>query len=402
MASLVRGVQRTVMRALLAITPKFTSVVVNGYPDNEGNALEMLRALACRYPGRIYWLVARPAQALQILRDAEIDPDQRVMVLAHRSAHAMWRFATAEVVMFTHGIYGNPRPVRRKTFVNLWHGGGFKRGIMADERGRPTIHSQYLVASSRQLGRKLASECRLPEGGLLLTGNPRIDQFSRSGAAMLTRLGIPSDRPVVMWMPTFRRNAGHGLTGGWTDVAGGADDAVNRAAAAGVGILVREFGFTIVVKPHPVDAENRSVEGASVVTNDDLAAAGVQLYELIGTSSALLTDYSSVWIDYLVLDRPVGFVVPDELNYAEGRGFDPPDALDWLPGPQLRTDDDFRAFGEDVATGGDASRARRTEVADHIGHIAVEGVADQLLTDLAERRVFLEPLITHPSAAPTN
>ena len=92
--------------------------------------------------------------------------------------------------------------------------------------------------------------------------------------------------------------------------------------------------------------------GAVILTNDELAAAGVQLYELIGASSGLLTDYSSVWIDYLSLDRPIGFVVPDELGYAAGRGFTPPDALDSVcPGVRLVDIDEIRVFAEDVRSG---------------------------------------------------
>ena len=115
------------------------------------------------------------------------------------------------------------------------------------------------------------------------------------------------------------------MTSGWSDVNGSAVD-VNAVMAEGVEVLRQEFDITVVVKPHPQDAESRRIPGALVVTNDDLSAVGLQLYELIGASRGLLTDYSSVWVDYLALDRPVGFVVPDEDDYTRGRGFDPPDA----------------------------------------------------------------------------
>lgn len=276
--------------------------------------------------------------------------------------------------------------------VNLWHGGGFKGSVMSDAKGRPAIHSDYLIASSRQFGEILARHSGLPAGGLLLTGNPRIDQFAGAAAVPFDRLGIPADRPFVLWMPTFRRNTGRGLTASWSDVA--PDDAsdVNAVMARGVDILTREFGIAVVVKPHPHDAESRQIEGVRVVTNEDLRDSGVQLYELIGASSGLLTDYSSVWIDYLALDRPIGFVVPDESGYASGRGFEPPDALDWLPGPKLRTLDDVREFGRDILAGGTGSSARRREVAEHIGHVSGPRVADRIMDELAARGAFSRPL----------
>ena len=389
---IARRVQRVLVQWAMVVTPASPHLIVHGFPINEGNAVEMLRASARRYPGRVYWLVPDLEQGRAVLESSRADPDGRVQLVEHRSFAGIRRFVTAEISLFTHGLYGNPGRVRGKTMVNLWHGGGFKGSVMSDAKGRPAIHSDYLIASSRQFGEILARQSGLPVGGLLLTGNPRIDQFAGASTVPLDRLGIPGGRPFVLWMPTFRRNKGRGLTASWSDVA--SDDAadVNAVMARGVDILTREFGVTVVVKPHPQDAESRHIEGVRVVTNEDLRDAGVQLYELIGASSGLLTDYSSVWIDYLALDRPIGFVVPDESGYASGRGFEPSDALDWLPGPKLRTLDDVREFGRDVLDGGTGSSARRHEVAEHIGQVSGPRVADRILDELAARGVFSRPL----------
>lgn len=380
------------VRWAMALTPRSAHLVIHGFPVDEGNAVEMLRASARRYPGPVYWLVPDVDQGRSVLESAGADPSGRIQLVEHRSFAGVRRFVTAEVSMFTHGLYGNPKRVRRKTMVNLWHGGGFKGAVMSDAKGRPAIHSDYLVASSRQFGEILARQSGLPAGGLLLTGNPRIDQFATASSVPLDRLGIPVDRPFVLWMPTFRRNKGRGLTDSWSDVS--PDDAsdVNAVMARGVDILSREFGVSVVVKPHPQDAESRRIDGAFVVTNEDLRNGAVQLYELIGASSALLTDYSSVWIDYLALDRPIGFIVPDERGFTSGRGFDPPDALDWLPGPKLRTLDDVREFGRDTRDGGSRSSARRREVAEHIGHVGGPHVADRIMDELEARGIFSRPL----------
>ena len=47
----------------------------------------------------------------------------------------------------------------------------------------------------------------------------------------------------------------------------------------------------------------------------------IKLYELIGISDGLLSDYSSVAVDYLLLDRPLGYVLADYNIYKEKRGF---------------------------------------------------------------------------------
>lgn len=382
----LRWMEQNAAWLLLALAPRGQHVVISGFPDAEGNAIEMLRATAQRYSGTIYLLVVDPAAAKDVLRTAGMNQLDNLRLLPRRSLAALLRFSTAEVVMFTHGLFGNPRRVPRKTLVNLWHGGGIKGGLMADERGRPTIHSDYLVAATRQQGEILAAQCRLPAGGLLLTGNPRIDVFKDVERSRLIDVGIDPDRPYALWMPTFRKNVGHGLTAGWAEAPGDTTRVDLRASEVVAG-LHRE-GIQLVVKPHPSDAERHSVEGAITVTNEMLIRNGLLPYELIGASAGLITDYSSVWIDYLTLDRPIAFLVPDVESYSGYRGFNPPDALDWLPGPRVDGSADIARFARDIKAGGALTAARRAEVADRMGLVAQRPVAHAVLDELAARGVF--------------
>ncbi|WP_081491112.1 CDP-glycerol glycerophosphotransferase family protein [Mycolicibacterium phlei] len=383
---------------LLFATPRRPYMAIFGYPDTEGNATEMVRASIARYRGRIYLLAENPAVAREVLKAAGIDEPSNLTVLPHRSIAALFRFVTAEVSMFTHGVFGAPRRVPRKTLVNLWHGGGIKAGLMSDHRGRPTVHSDYLLAATRRQGLIMAKHCRLPDAGLLLTGNPRVDQFEHYDFARIAQLGIDPDSPFVLWMPTFRRSTRQATQAG-TDVGSGKAQAVNSFAQTVVTELSK-FGIQTVVKPHPSDAEHHAIDGAIIVTNETLLQHKVLLYNLIGASSGLLTDYSSVWIDYLLLDRPIAFLVPDEESYKTQRGFEPADALDWLPGPRINSTADILGFAEDVESKGALTARRRKEVAEHIGLVAASHVADRVLDELASHGVFSSALST--ASPPTN
>ncbi len=387
---MVRWAERSAAWLLLAVTPRGQHLVISGFPDSEGNAIEMLRAAAERYQGTVYLLAVDPDKARTVLRVAGLGQVENVRVVPRRSVEALWRFATAEVSMFTHGLFGNPRRAPRKTMVNLWHGGGIKGSIMADERGRPTIHSDYLVAATKLQGEILASQCQLPPGGLLLTGNPRVDEFDGVDRARLRPLGVDPDRPFALWMPTFRKNAGHGLTAGWAEAPGDTVQVDIRAGEVVAGLASE--GIQLVVKPHPSDADNHAVEGAIIVTNDLLIRNGLLPYHLVGASDGLLTDYSSVWIDYLALDRPIAFLVPDLESYVEGRGFSPPDALAWLPGPRVEDAGDIKRFAGDIRSGGALTADRRAEVIDHMGLTIRRPIAHTVLDELDARGLFGERL----------
>ena len=67
----------------------------------------------------------------------------------------------------------------------------------------------------------------------------------------------------------------------------------------------------------------------------------------------LLTDYSSIYFDYLLLNRPIHFHIPDKEEYEEKDrkfmlNFD-----DWTPGHKSRTPEECFAALEQVLVSGD-------------------------------------------------
>lgn len=367
-------VLRVLLRLLSAAVPVSRRVVVSAHPETEGNAGEVLAALLRRYDGRVVWL-REPAGP-----HADLPEHPRLLVADKASAAGVRHYLRAEAVFFTHGLYGSPRPCRRKPLVNLWHGDGPKATRPGGGAGS-LIPSTYLVSGTELFGRLKAAAFEVPLERLLVTGNPRTDQLWRDPAPRaLEALGITGD--FVLWMPTFRTTRAAGVSRGWSE--GGA--ALGAAEVAPLVAGLRERGVQLVVKPHPLDAEDRSGPGIVTVTNADLAAAGVQLYELMGRSSGLVTDYSSVWVDYLLRDRPIAFWLPDRESY--GRELVPADVVDWLPGELVGDDAPFARFLADLDAHGATDAAVRSAVADRIGlHRSCTSAGD-LLDALAERGVL--------------
>ena len=114
-----------------------------------------------------------------------------------------------------------------------------------------------------------------------------------------------------------------------------------------------------------------------------LARAGIGLYGLLGRSSGLVTDYSSVWVDYLLLDRPLAFLVPDLVTYT--RALVPADVLEWLPGELVGDDEPFGEFVADLDAAGALGSVLRKEVAERIGLHRSRTSAQDLVAALAER-----------------
>ncbi|WP_395692174.1 CDP-glycerol glycerophosphotransferase family protein [Nocardioides sp.] len=371
---------RVVLRALSHVVPQSHSVVVSASPETEGNGVETAAALLRGYAGRVVWLRDRgPVPA-----EVAVLAAQDLVLVPKASLRGLWAYLRAEAVLFTHGLYGSPRPVARKPVVNLWHGDGPKdvtpgRGVGA------LIASTWFVGSTRLFSPWQASLFGVRPERVLLTGNPRTDRlWDPPPADRLERLGITG--PFVVWMPTFRRPRPVGAVQVVGTVADEADDGL-AALVPELLARLRERGLQLVVKPHPMDADRRRWPGAVVVEEPDLVAAGVTIYGLLGASAGLVTDYSSVWVDYLLLDRPLAFLVPDRDTY--DRPLHPPDVLDWVPGEVVDpTDRPFVELLADLDADGRLGAARRHEVAERIGLQRSRSAADDLVSALVAAGVL--------------
>lgn len=364
---------RVTLRVLSRVVPQSRSVVVTASPETEGNGVETARALVRRYAGRVVWLRDRgPVPA-----EVEALAAQGLVLVPKASLRGLWAYLRAEAVLFTHGLYGSPRPVDRKPIVNLWHGDGPK-DITPGPGVGALIASTWFVGSTPLFSRWQASLFGVPDERVLLTGNPRTDQlWDPPSAAALAELGIVGD--FVVWMPTFRRPRAVGAV----RVHDGGPVEEQRAGLDDLAAGLRERGLQLVVKPHPLDADRRRWPGALSVEEADLAAAGVTLYGLLGASVGLVTDYSSVWVDYLLLDRPLAFLVPDRHQY--DRALHPADVLDWVPGEVVDlAHHPFAEFLADVAADGDLGAGRRRAVAARIGLEQSATAADDLVTALVK------------------
>jgi len=278
------------------------------------------------------------------------------------------------VTFFTQGFFTAVVPPRNRLVVNLWHGDGPKLS-----GGTDIVRSTVVVAGTRLWGRQRQQRFALPESAVAIVGNPRVDQFHATPPAdVLDRLGLDTDKRTVLWLPTYRAARGpHGRT--WRD----ADNLSSNPEVAQIVEALRTassaHSLQLVLKPHPLDPDSFESLGVSTLDHSALTVAGVTLYQLLGAVDAVISDVSSVWTDYLALDRPIGFYVPDleELQRAGKLNVDDLEAL--LPGPRIRTADDAARFIEAVADAPDQVRPSRFPGAARIGAVSEPGAADRLL-----------------------
>jgi len=367
------------VRVLLRVTPALRHAVVTGFPDDEGNSVEVVRALARRLP--VYWLTNdSPDSVAWLISDADLRFPVRC--LRKDSVRAYLRYITARYVFFTHGLYGSPKPPRHKTFVNLWHGDGPKRS-----KRFANVRSTFVVAGTQLWGDQRPVYFGVSEEGVLVTGNPRVDQFARPASDETMRaLGLDPHQRLVLWMPTYRQTEYRGRrlasVHNWADAQELSQSGSERHLFEQVGQVALRLGVTLAVKPHPLDADRYAAMGLPVIDREDLDRVQTTVYQLLGRTDGLITDYSSVWTDYLALDRPVGFHCPDIGEYEATRGLNVEGYLDLIPGPILESISDFERFLHECLRESPESRDRRAKSTELVGAETRPGASDRLLEAL--------------------
>ncbi len=388
----VVAVSRVLVWVLLRVVPARPHAVVHGWPDGEANAVEVVRGLLRRYRGRVYWLLHDPSYAGPDVAAEELKGDGRLVRVRKSSLKAGVLSLTAELTMFTHGLYTAVRPPADRLVVNLWHGDGPKA-----TNDTNLVRSSVVVAQTRLWGEYKARVFGLPPQAVAVVGNPRIDQFGEDlTPEQLRRLGLRPERRCVLWLPTYREARGPRSRSMSDGDQLTHSEQVQQLVAA-LAATADRLSLDLVVKPHPLDVDDYSGLALRVLRNGDLEAAGVTLYQLLGRCDALISDVSSAWVDFLVLDRPVGFYVPDLQEMQRRRGFNVDDFAGLAPGTHLRTTSDAVAFLEQVAAG---TAVRPLQHPGHavIGPVTRTGATDRLLDWLDEfqRRRQRRPLFCSP------
>ena len=95
------------------------------------------------------------------------------------------------------------------------------------------------------------------------------------------------------------------------------------------------------------------------VDNEQLYRYDIQINQLLSMADALISDYSSVAVDFLLLNRPMAFMLQDLSVYEERRGFIFDDVRKYLPGKEIYGLEDVCLFVEEISQGIDTLKSKR-------------------------------------------
>ena len=239
-------------------------------------------------------------------------------------------------------IFTAVKPADDVRFIQLWHAGvGFKSvgyarfGVKGSPHALLSSHRRYTDAfvGNEKLIDVYSEVFGIPKDRFTATGLPRLEHFLDQDVMDRTIAELESEYPevkgkrVILFAPTFR---GSGQSTAFYDYSVLDLEALSE--------LCKNTNSLILFKWHHFITDRMEIPEEYKECMLDVSHEN--LNNLMYISDVLITDYSSCYYDYLLLDRPIIFYMYDEDVYNASRGVG--DRMsDLAPGYIARTMDEL-------------------------------------------------------------
>lgn len=248
----------------------------------------------------------------------------------------------SKMIVTTHSPFLN---TKKNISLELWHGLPLKsirlmnknppeKGseIYLKKRKRP----DYINSSSNFSTTILNSAFGLPFWKYVVLGYPRNDYlYSKKKEYFKKTFGLNKEK-ILFYLPTYREKTPKKYDEFIKNLT---FDEFNLRAFNN---FLKKNKMVFLMKPHPQDnnlwkglLENKNLSNFKLIFEEDLENNDLNLYEILGQTDLLITDYSSVYLDYLLTNKPMLFIPSDLNNYRKNRGFILEPYELWTPGPKV-------------------------------------------------------------------
>ncbi len=251
--------------------------------------------------------------------------------------------------------------------VNLSHGIGIKGKKEVSQMKLDPYYPSTLFDYIVSLGGEIADETvevfnNMPNKSKILPlGYPRNDILFHAPRSK------KCDTTKIIYMPTFKQSPSINYNEDYFNNETGLVLFNTKSDLIKINSWLKSEDIHIYLKLHRLQKDidiykwiSENLSNIEIIRNDDLK---VDFYQTLNSFDALLTDYSSIAVDWLALDKPEGFIFTDLQQYERSRGQFCCDPIKYSPGHHIYTIDDFKAFCSDVKNGVDNYAEKRKFVA---------------------------------------
>jgi hypothetical protein len=260
-------------------------------------------AMAADERVRFYFCASEePSKAAAIFRDA--GPDARVIGPARAAVTKFHAYVTSDFT-WTRLLHPTCR-------IQMFHGVGGKYGFDAPTASLAPWHRLFFVNRRRLNNCIAAGALEAGSPAIRLIGMPKVDALvdgSLTRNRVLASLGLPADRPTVLYAPTWSPASSLNTLG---------SALLQRLRTLPVNVIVKLHDRSRDLRPQysggvdwPAALHAHLAPGAAVL------ASSADICAYLVAADVMVTDHSSAGFEYLLRDRPlVRIHLPDLIALA--------------------------------------------------------------------------------------
>lgn len=357
-----RALKKTIFPILTIINkifPKNDNIIFL-YSANKGiqhNLIPLKDYLLKNDYGKKYKIVCG-VESLKYVEDKDIKyiGQYKSILLFMRAGHVF--YTTGQIPI---------KPAKNQIVIHLDHGTtSIKTGnLLTKINNGDDFYFTYYTVPSEVYIPVVKKEFLCDDKNIVINGEPVMDILYDKK----THYTFDNKKKYGLWAPTFRQS----------DYLGYDDSSQEdllpmfmESDYEELNSILQQNDVDLTVKLHPLQNLNNhnmlNFSNLHIYSDDAFKALGYELYNFMKQMDFLIGDYSSVYLEYLVLDRPIAFAIPDLAEYSEKRGFIFDNVEQYMPGDKLYKKEDLYKFIADVASNKDTFAKFRRELCGRIHH----------------------------------
>ena len=202
----------------------------------------------------------------------------------------------------------------------------------------------------------------VPKNKIKSTGFPRNDIILNKNNKQVFFKEIKRHK-TICWFPTYRNHKNH--SSGKTIFPYGIPTVSNEKELKKLDNILEKEKILLVIKLHPVEdvstIKKLNLNNIKLVEDDIFDKDHSTLYHYLSNIDALITDYSSVYYDFLLTGKPIGLAISDLKDYLKTTKIIFDNYEEGVAGEYIYNFDDLIKFIYNVSTNNDISKERRME-----------------------------------------
>ena len=323
-----------IMLFLFSLIPLKNTILFESegdFSDNSYAFFEFLKVegyFKCKY--KPVWLVDKAKN------------DQIICVPKHTrlpNFRRLYYMATSKYYIFDHCNVMKEFKIRKnQRIINLFHGCTFKTTKGLVEKAKSAENMMTVTGDFWKSIMADFVQCK--ESIVISLGYPRNDYFFEHNEKTLEEWNNKHKwsnfKKVILWMPTFRKSYSSVLSEDYYTGDTGLPILEKNTDLEELNDYLKEKMALMVFKVHHLQSDykafRKQYSNIQILKDEDIISCNVQLYQIITLADVLITDYSSISNDFLLLNRPIIFTLDDYEDYRHSRGFSIDDPAQYFPG----------------------------------------------------------------------